>query len=141
MTRRRGSKTKPVSHVVREGGAGIGYYSLLRGRQRPSWQDLRPLILEGSTPVPEAGCWLWLGAVDRHGYGTRRLGPRGQAKNWFAHRLSYLAFVGDLLPFLEIMHTCDTPSCVNPAHLRQVSHAANMNDMAAKGRHWSRRLG
>jgi hypothetical protein len=41
---------------------------------------------------------------------------------------------GPIDPGMEIMHTCDTPACVNPAHLSQVTHKANMHDMIRKGR-------
>jgi DNA-binding NarL/FixJ family response regulator len=33
-----------------------------------------------------------------------------------------------------IMHTCDTPNCVNPAHLVHGTQAENIADMVAKGR-------
>lgn len=33
------------------------------------------------------------------------------------------------------MHTCDTPMCVNPDHLRIGTQKENMDDRDKKGRH------
>ena len=51
-----------------------------------------------------------------------------------AHRVSYLLFVGPLIPGLEVRHTCDFRRCVMPDHLLQGTHQENMDDMAARGR-------
>lgn len=32
------------------------------------------------------------------------------------------------------MHSCDTPNCINPEHLRHGTQADNIADMVAKGR-------
>jgi hypothetical protein len=90
-------------------------------------------------------CWLWLGWKNNKGYGMIRSGRRGA--DVFAHRVSYELAHGPI-PTGEtrmsniIMHTCDNPSCVNPAHLRMGAPIDNTRDMIAKGREvWTRHPG
>jgi len=91
-------------------------------------------ILDGSMPVSETGCWLWLGHL--HGSGYPRL--KINKKNKSAHRYSYEAFVGPIPDGLLVCHKCDVPSCVNPAHLFVGTHKDNARDMMQKGRNRSR---
>lgn len=85
-------------------------------------------------PVPEAGCWLWIGGTNEHGYGIIGLGSRadGVAK---AHRVSWELSRGPIPAGLSVLHKCDTPACVNPDHLWLGTKRGNSRDMARKGRH------
>ena len=84
-------------------------------------------------PVPEAGCWLWTGGTNEHGYGIIGLGSRadGVAK---AHRVSWEIHNGKIPQGLVVMHKCDTPACVNPDHLALGTMRDNSRDMSIKGR-------
>jgi hypothetical protein len=75
-------------------------------------------------------CWEWPGQKNKHGYGI----IDREDEEYFAHRLIYKTLVGKLIDGLCIMHRCDNPSCVNPAHLVQGTWAENNKDRAAKGR-------
>jgi hypothetical protein len=69
---------------------------------------------------PNTGCWLWGGSVDAKGYGMVRF----NGKNARAHRAVFTVMTG-ITP-VEIDHLCRERSCVNPAHLENVSKLENI---------------
>ena len=78
--------------------------------------------LENYIPEPNTGCWLWLGLLDKDGYG-RVYDASG--KHVFAHRLFYSYFIGEIPDDLTIDHKCFLPCCVNPEHLCLATHNEN----------------
>ena len=66
---------------------------------------------------------------DTGGYG--RFSYKG--KEWTAHRFSYSYFVGEIGDF-HVLHACDNPPCVLPAHLWLGTNKDNMLDKQKKGR-------
>ncbi len=91
----------------------------------------RPLLerfAEKYIPEPNTGCWLWTGAVSSRGYGQIHSGPgRDSGRLLYAHRVSYEMEYGPIGAGLELDHLCRVPCCINPRHLRAVTHKENMN--------------
>lgn len=83
------------------------------------------------SPEPNSGCWLWAGAHNEKGYGDFWNGARNER----AHRYAYRTLVRDMPDEWLICHRCDTPACVNPAHLAPGTAKMNTADMIAKGRY------
>lgn len=79
-------------------------------------------------PEPNSGCFIWLGSVDKDGYGhCRGLYSRR------AHREAYYRAFGDPSGSM-VLHKCDNPSCVNPDHLFLGDAQANADDAREKNR-------
>lgn len=86
---------------------------------------------------PEAlsGCWLWHGTVNVAGYGYPRDMDMPHKPYVLAHRWSYAKTKSDVPAGAHVLHRCDVPACVNPAHLFLGSDKDNSDDKVAKGRH------
>jgi hypothetical protein len=75
-------------------------------------------------------CWLWTANKDGVGYGAIHVIDRMKK----AHRISYELSVGPIPNDMHVCHRCDTPSCINPAHLFLGTRSDNMRDCEQKGR-------
>jgi hypothetical protein len=86
-------------------------------------------------------CWIWTGAK-RRGYGVITI----QGETYLAHRIMAVLERPEMEETLltkrkakgyrtdYVLHSCDNPSCVNPAHLRLGDASENSRDMVDRGR-------
>lgn len=82
-------------------------------------------------------CWEWKGSLDGWGYGAlRTLEGRQEA----AHRVAYRVWVGPIPEDKILLHSCDVPKCINPAHLRLGTDAENARDRDSRGRSGSAKM-
>lgn len=80
--------------------------------------------------LPTSECWPWLGTRNGNGYGIIDNATHGL---WRAHRLSLHLHGVDVPKDKIVMHSCDHPWCVNPAHLSVATRLENNRDAQAKG--------
>ena len=85
-----------------------------------SQDGLRERINSRCQPEPMSGCWLWSNKLQK-GYGMFKY----NGKRVMAHRVSYVAFSGDIPEGHVVDHLCATKSCVNPDHLEAVTVSEN----------------
>lgn len=108
--------------------------------------ESRPLLADELTArdisrfwrfVDKSGdCWIWTGSRAKGDYGSYFFQPEPRkTRRVSAHRTAYAIEHGEA-PGGDrcVLHRCDNPPCVNPAHLFLGTHDDNMDDMTAKGR-------
>jgi hypothetical protein len=108
--------------------------------QRERWQSRNGVSAEERFysklfHEPNTGCHLWGGAVDKDGYGKFQvhLAPEMKQVHVRAHRFALALELGRWVQG-NVLHSCDTPACCNPEHLREGTHAENIADKVRKGR-------
>lgn len=103
-------------------------------------------ILANSVPSDElfhdgTPCWVWLGATNANGYGRMNFryksGPRkGKHYQMLAHRAAvHHMTTRRITPRMVVLHLCNNPSCVNPAHLKGGTQRRNVQQCVRDGRH------
>jgi hypothetical protein len=86
------------------------------------------LRVDQSGTANDKGCWPWLGATSKAGYGVFCYGDES-----LAHRVAYTIANGSAKGII-VRHTCDNPPCVRPDHLIAGSHGDNITDKMRRGR-------
>lgn len=80
-------------------------------------------------------CWEWQGKKNKDGYGV----VVRNGKYLPAHRYAFGIVYGKIPDGLSVLHKCDNPPCVNPAHLYAGTQKQNIHDMLSRGRRPSRK--
>jgi hypothetical protein len=96
-------------------------------------RSLRDRFDEKWCPEPNTGCWLWTAATNEKGYGLIGLGSRAEGIDK-AHRVAFRLYRGPIPGDLDLLHSCDTPACVNPWHTRPGTNLENILDRCERGR-------
>lgn len=102
------------------------------GRREHSIQVLLERLNKRSK-AEKNGCIIWTGARNKAGYGHMKLGNDYMD----THKLSYILNNNVEFSDLEglvVMHSCDNPSCINPAHLSAKTQKDNLADSKSKDR-------
>ena len=77
------------------------------------------------------GCWLWTACKDKQGYGQLVVPGKGSQ---LAHRISYIINIGPIPDGLGVLHKCNNPPCVSPAHLYLGTQQDNVDYMIKSNR-------
>jgi hypothetical protein len=124
-----------------KGWCGLHYQRMSRHGHPDALRTMRPA---GQTPIEafrwfmpgeppdEKMCWDWVGPFTNWGYGEIHYSRRSSL---LAHRVSYEIFIGPIARGMSVLHSCDRPICVQPAHLRVGTQLENINDMLVRDRH------
>lgn len=101
-----------------------------KGGRRPKKMTVEERFWEKVDIRDASECWEWLASKRNGGYGQFSVA----GKTLRANRIAYEFFYGPFDESLFVLHKCDNPGCVNPAHLFLGSHRDNMRDMVEKER-------
>ena len=75
------------------------------------------------------GCWEWQGKKNPQGYPEFKAPPYRNGHRWL-----YAHLFGPIPTGQFVLHKCDNPGCVNPAHLELGDQAENMRQRSVRGR-------
>ena len=96
--------------------------------------DLPNYLERKISTEPNSGCWIWLGSMDKDGYGKTSHTTSGLKRHVRSHRIVYELLVGPIPKGALLLHGCDNPCCVNPDHMFCGTQGDNIADRDRKGR-------
>jgi hypothetical protein len=103
---------------VRKQGATSAFSTPVKYRRPP--EPLRARL--DAQSVREGEHLRWTGSFTNTGYPRLATGGR-----WLlAHRASYLVHVGPIPPGHDVDHLCERRWCIEPGHLRTLTHTEHM---------------
>jgi hypothetical protein len=101
-----------------------------RGSDPAAPEHLTRRLANGLDAAEDGRCWGWQRTRNDDGYGQLSVAGRMV----YAHRLAFELSVGPVPKGLHILHSCDNPSCINPAHLSPGTRSQNMKECGERGR-------
>ncbi len=104
-------------------------------RRQRTVKPTAPEYLKALSSYNSNGCIVFTGGTNQDGYGRvsgMRWGKKYKVAS--AHQLAYILANGEYDRTLNVCHSCDNPSCINPKHLWLGTQADNMQDKKRKGR-------
>lgn len=93
---------------------------LTAGKSDAIQQERLTRFRKSIEPDADTGCWIWAGPTNEHGYGMFIAGG-----SWYAHRFSYVWFVGGHERGKQLDHLCNNILCVRPDHLFAITGTNN----------------
>lgn len=108
------------SSWLTEGSRERFWAKVVKNGPLPDFTD--PLVTAPNTP-----CWTWTAAHHRDNkYAVFVPPPPRKGKTAQAHRIMYMEVLGPVADGMHIDHMCRNRGCVNPDHLRCVTHRENL---------------
>jgi hypothetical protein len=96
--------------------------------RRKDWESVEEKIERLSLPIPECGCFAWLGKHNpRKGYAQIDYREGGRRHHRNASTVVYEVVKGRVPIWQEVSHLCLQEWCVNPDHLIAETHKGNLD--------------